>query len=140
MHTALAVPPGFDTRSAKRAMYARATSSFFGQPWFSNVVIKAEAAGQPPQDWYAQVRLLLSCTIAKPGVKDELREMALVQYYQEQAGVDPVTKCKRLRWEQPKRQYRVVSVHNVLRLVHIVPNFSSREREEFFINRFLFEH
>jgi hypothetical protein len=108
-------------------MYARATASFFGQPWFSNVAIKAEAAGQPPIDWFAQVRLFLSCTICKPGQKETVQEMAFVRYYAAQPGFDQVTKCRRLLWEQPSQQYRVVSIHNILRLEPLVPNFSNQE-------------
>jgi hypothetical protein len=63
-----------------------------------------------------------------------------MRYYAQQPGLNPGTKCRRLLWEQPSQQYRVVSVHNILRLEHIVPNFSNREREEFFLNRFLSEH
>jgi hypothetical protein len=66
--------------------------------------------------------------------------MAFVRYYAAQPGFDLVTKCRRLLWERPLQQYRVVSIHNILRLEHIVPNFSNREREKFFLNRFLFEH
>jgi hypothetical protein len=108
----------------------------------SKVAIQTEASGQAPVDRYAQLRFLLSFdVISQSGrVTAGRRELVFVRVYRELAAKDVVTGFTRLRWEQPEsKQYGLVSVDSILRLVHMLPNFSS-DGMEFFLNRTLFEH
>ena len=121
-------------------MYARASSSFFNKPWFSEVAVETEAKRQAPGDSYVQLRLLISFDAITRTGREARRELAFVRGYRELAGKDVVTGFRRLRWEQPEsEQYRLLNISSILRLVHVLPNFSSNGNE-FFLNRFLFEH
>jgi hypothetical protein len=104
------------------------------------VAIQTEARGQASVDRYAQLRFLLSFDVISQSGRVGRRELGFVRVYRELAAKDVVTGFMRLRWEQPEsKQYWLVSVDSILRLVHMLPNFSSNGRE-FFLNRFLFEH
>jgi hypothetical protein len=141
IHTALGVPPGPTAQFNSEPLYARATSSFFSKLWFSEVVLQAEAAGQAPLDQYAQLRLLLSFDVVLRSGREAKQEVAFVRDYRQLATKDVVTGFTRIRWDQQpeRKQYRLVHITSILRLVHILPNFSSNGKD-FFVNRFLVAH
>jgi hypothetical protein len=102
VHTALGVPPGHAPRFNCEPFYARATPSFYGKPWFSEVAFRADTAQQAPRiDQYAQLRLLLSFTVVLRPCKEERQELAFVREYCQAAAPDVVTGFTRLQREQP---------------------------------------
>jgi hypothetical protein len=57
--SALAIPARVGKRFVDWPMYARASPSFHGNPWYSDVAIQMEPEGLPEETEYAQLRLLL---------------------------------------------------------------------------------
>lgn len=139
VHTALAVPKGDDpARFPSRPMYARATPSFHGVPWFSNIAVQGTSNKDEFQEWYAQVRFFITCNVLVSEGKPDRKELAVVRYYAVVKDVDRLTGCKVLKWEKARPSYETVEVQHILRPVHIVPKFDTKD--QYPLNRFLFEY
>ncbi len=63
--SALAIPVGVGKWFANWPMYARASPSFHGNPWYSDVAIQMEPEGLPEESEYAKLRLLFKVS-SKP--------------------------------------------------------------------------
>lgn len=141
MCKALAVPAGPGDRFGDWPLYVRATYSFHGRPWYSNVALQMEAAGQPANTWYGQVRLFL---------RHGEHCLAFIRIYYERKpdSWSNLTGCIQLSWSMPENvtrteakrmkrpEYIVTDVANILRAIHVVPNFEKSGC--FFINKWKF--
>lgn len=61
---------------------------------------------------------------------------AFVKYFKED-GEDSDTSCKKLKWESQNNLWKLADIETIIKIVHVVPNFSSNN-ELFFLNKLLF--
>jgi len=81
--SALAIPAGVEKRFADWPMYARASPSFHGSPWYSDVAIQMEPKGLPEEIEYAQLWLLFKVDLFQTSNNALVtKELALVHMYQ----------------------------------------------------------
>ncbi len=148
----LAIPPGAGNKYGDWPMYARATTNFHGNPYFSNVAFEAEEEGIQ-QIYYGQIRLLFQASSqSNIGGEKNQTQLVFLKLYTEIENDDwsALTKCKCLRWStmsslrdvqnsmrrnsqaQLKARYVVTNIQTILKVVHIIPHFVTPGR--FFIN------
>lgn len=137
VHSSLAIPAGPGERFGDWPMYARATNHFFGLPWYSSIAIQMEGRGDENINTsFGEIRLLFKVNLYNESNVALTKELALVKMYEvvPQNRVSRLIDCIELRW--CTGYYLVVEVANILKVVHVVPNFAIPNR--FFINAFKF--
>ena len=136
VYSSLAIPAGDGDRFGDWPMYVRATGQFFGLPWFSSIAIQMEEGGDAnTKTSFGEIRLLFKVELCNVNNTTLSKELALVKMYEElpQSRLSKLIECIELRWCE---DYLVIEVDNILRGVHVVPNFSTSNR--FFVNTYKF--
>lgn len=150
----IAIPAGEGDRLANWPMIARASSSFHGGPYFSDVAIQMEAAGEDPLTTYGQLRLIFSCDSTSDTGDQEMQELAFLQLYESNRRPERVTRCTVVRpvserlhaggsrdnasTQRRREPYLIIQVANILRVVQLIPHYGGLEEEEFLVNHFKF--
>jgi hypothetical protein len=154
--SALAIPAGVGKRFADWPMYVRASPSFHGNPWYSDVAIQMEPEGLPEEIEYAQLRLLFKVDLFQTFDNALVtKELALVRMYQKVPPnrLNRLIMCEEIKWAlpiwkqptrlstsyemmQPLGSYSIIEINNILCAIQVVPNFL--EKTHFFVNSFKF--
>lgn len=136
--TSLAIPSGSSNRFADWPMYARAVHSFHHRPWFSSVAVQMEASGQDEVTSYGQIRLLFKVNVISEDGEKLCKELVFLRMYREVPAnhLSRLVGCPELVWQSLPTAYVVFEVANVLRAIHVVPNFS--KVGHFFLNKYKF--
>ncbi len=139
----LAMPIGVRKRFGDWPMYARASPSFHGNPWYSDVAIQMEPEGLPEETKYAQLRLLFKVDLFQTSDNALIiKELTLVCMYQKVPPnkLNRLIMCEEIKWalpiwKQPTRpstlyemvqqlgSYSVIEINNILRAIQVVPIF-----------------
>ena len=82
-YRSLALCPSGSSRNADIPMFTCATSNFHGNEWFGNVSIKMECEGKEERTLYGQLCLLLKCSRKLEMGENVVRELCLVQMYED---------------------------------------------------------
>lgn len=154
MKKGVAIPAGVGERLADWPMIARATPTFHGSPYFSDVMIQMEAEGDEPLTDYAQMRLLFLCEVVSTNGDVGRRELALVRWYDCSKRPERITGCAILRpvseivvqssrdssssRRRRREAYAIVPIANILKVVQLIPYFGMEEQSQFLVNRFKF--
>jgi hypothetical protein len=135
VYSSLAIPAGDGDRFGDWPMYVRAMGQFFGLPWFSSVAIQMEGGDANTKTSFGEIRLLFKIELYNVNNTTLSKELALVKMYEElpQSRLSKLIECIELRWCE---DYLVIEVDNILRGVHVLPNFSTSNR--FFVNTYKF--
>ncbi|GAQ91611.1 hypothetical protein KFL_008180030 [Klebsormidium nitens] len=141
-HLTLAIARARQPDGRLKTELARANPSFGKKrrPLFNDVVVQGEELGRNGGRvkvlWFAQLRLLFSCT----DHKGKKRAYAFVRWYQKTGPLD-VTNCIRLKWEKVKGsdgrevdRYGVVGIQSIKRLEHIIPD--PNHENMYYVNAF----
>lgn len=151
--TSIAIPAGPGDRFGSMPQYVRATSKFFGSPWFSSVAIQMEAPGESELTYYGQLRLIFKVSFEDEVHNRVVKDLAFLRMYEEvpTTQLSRLVECSQLIWPKTKSQiskarnksnvgkcesYMILDVQNILRAIHVLPNFS--KEGSFFINSFKF--
>ncbi len=100
----LAILAGVGKRFAYWPMYARASPSFHGNPWYSDVVIQMEPKGLPEEIEYAQLWLLFKVDLFQTSNNTLVtKELALVCMYQKVPPnkLNRLLICEEIKWALP---------------------------------------
>jgi hypothetical protein len=137
----LAVLGGLGGHFSESPLYVRATHTFHGRPWYSNVALQIEKPGESEVTWYGEVHLFMHFSVM---------DLALVKCCCEldEDELGSVLKCAQVSWfvprdytgDQVKRvkrpEYVIIEAAQILRPVHVVPHFG--QKGHFFINKWKF--
>ena len=151
--TSIAILAGPGDRFGSMLQYVRATSKFFGSPWFSSVVIQMEAPGESEVTYYGQLRLIFKVSFEDEVHNRVVKDLAFLRMYEEvpTTQLSRLVECSQLIWPKIKSQiskarnksyvgkcksYMILDVQNILKAIHVLPNFS--KEGFFFINSFKF--
>jgi hypothetical protein len=154
--SALAIPAGVEKQFTNWPMYARASLSFHGNPWYSDVAIHMEPKGLPEETEYVQLQLLFKVDLFQTSNNTLVtKELTLVRMYQKVPPnkLNRLIMCEEIKWvlpilKQPTRpstsyemvqqlgSYSIIKINNILHAIQVVPNFL--EKTHFFVNSFKF--
>ena len=121
-HESMEIAGASSRRHPTDSITARASPCYFGGPYFSNVAIQAEDAGDAPRDDYGKVLGFISFKTSSEGDM-QVHRFAIIKYY----AVCNVGQVGTIRNPFPVLRWwgttDLVDVNNIMRLVHVIDRF-----------------
>lgn len=134
----LAIPPGPGERFADTPMQARANPIFHGNPWYSNLAIQLEGAGEEEYTGYGQSCLFFKSQFFYTATNSIVtKELVFIHMY-EVVPSNNLTELIECHEVSLSNNWVVVESDCILRLVHMVPNFAFPNSKRFFVNNYKF--
>jgi hypothetical protein len=135
-------------------MYARASPSFHGDPWYSDVTIQMKPKGHLKETKYAQLWLFFNVDLFQTSNNAlVIKELVLVRMYQK---VPPnklsrLIMCEEIKWALPiwkqltrpntsyemvqqLGSYNIVEIYNIFHVIQVELHFL--KNAHFFVNNF----
>lgn len=112
----------------------RATPDFFSRPYYDTVMFQYTTRGRT-NSRYGQVRMIFKARDPSTSIMHELACMRLFQEQDTTRNVLISAGCVHLAWPMT-RLYMVVPLDEIVRRVYLVPDFTRRDAEFYYVSSF----